>query len=139
MRLRFCRTGEFHIYVRRKSQLRDPSLCFGRFCTKTPVLWLVAPPKASGVSVQQTWTGGDGSMTGTVIVTMIPYSDIGKIPVLRFYKLSTARSAKLPGLPFRLSMTQLRKVSSISSSRIRPRHKTPMRISCTTSNYAGKR
>jgi len=78
-------------------------------------------------------------MTGTVIVTMIPYSDIGKIPVLRFYKLSTARSAKLPGLPFRLSMTQLRKVSSISSSRIRPRHKTPMRISCTTSNYAGKR
>jgi hypothetical protein len=34
---------------------------------------------ASGVAVQQTWTGGDGSMTGTVIVTMIPYSDIGKI------------------------------------------------------------
>ena len=34
---------------------------------------------ASGVSVQQTWTGGDGSMTGTVIVTRIPYSDIGKI------------------------------------------------------------
>jgi len=33
----------------------------------------------SGVSVRQTWTGGDGSMTGTVIVTVIPYSDIGKI------------------------------------------------------------
>ncbi len=33
----------------------------------------------SGVSVQQTWTGGDGSMTGTVIITMIPYADIGKI------------------------------------------------------------
>jgi hypothetical protein len=33
----------------------------------------------SGVSVQQTWTGGDGSMTGTVIITMIPYIDIGKI------------------------------------------------------------
>ena len=33
----------------------------------------------SGVSVQQTWTGGDGSMTGTVIVTAIPYADIGKI------------------------------------------------------------
>ena len=33
----------------------------------------------SGVAVQQTWTGGDGSMTGTVIITMIPYVDIGKI------------------------------------------------------------
>ena len=33
----------------------------------------------SGVSVQQTWTGGDGSMTGTLIITMIPYTDIGKI------------------------------------------------------------
>lgn len=33
----------------------------------------------SGVSVQQTWTGGDGSMTGTVIITTIPYTDIGKI------------------------------------------------------------
>jgi ligand-binding SRPBCC domain-containing protein len=33
----------------------------------------------SGVSVQQTWTGGDGSMTGTVIITKIPYADIGKI------------------------------------------------------------
>lgn len=33
----------------------------------------------SGVSVQKTWTGGDGSMTGTVIITMIPYADIGKI------------------------------------------------------------
>ena len=32
-----------------------------------------------GVSVQQTWTDGDGSMTGTVIVTAIPYADIGKI------------------------------------------------------------
>ena len=33
----------------------------------------------SGVSVQQTWMGGDGSMTGTVIVTTIPYNDIGTI------------------------------------------------------------
>jgi hypothetical protein len=32
-----------------------------------------------GVSVQKTWTGGDGSMTGTVIITMIPYSDIGEL------------------------------------------------------------
>ena len=34
---------------------------------------------ASGVSVQQTWMGGDGSMTGTVILTTIPYGDIGNI------------------------------------------------------------
>lgn len=33
----------------------------------------------SGVPVRKTWTDGDGSMTGTVIVTMIPYTDIGKI------------------------------------------------------------
>ena len=33
----------------------------------------------SGVSVQQSWTGGDGSMTGTVFVTVIPYADIGRI------------------------------------------------------------
>jgi hypothetical protein len=33
----------------------------------------------SGVSLRQSWTGGDGSMTGTVITTMISYVDIGKI------------------------------------------------------------
>ena len=36
----------------------------------------------SGVSVRQTWTGGDGSMTGTVIVTTIPYDGIGKIDLV---------------------------------------------------------
>jgi len=34
-----------------------------------------------GVSVRETWTDGDGSMTGTVIVTVIPYADIGKIEI----------------------------------------------------------
>lgn len=33
----------------------------------------------SAVSVRQSWTGGDGSMTGTVIVTIIPFDDIGEI------------------------------------------------------------
>jgi hypothetical protein len=33
----------------------------------------------SAVSVHQTWTGGDGSMTGTVIVTIIPFNDIGSV------------------------------------------------------------
>lgn len=33
----------------------------------------------SGVLVQKTWTGGDGSMSGTVMITMIAYPDIGKI------------------------------------------------------------
>lgn len=31
------------------------------------------------VSVHQAWTGGDGSMTGTVIETIIPFNDIGKV------------------------------------------------------------
>jgi hypothetical protein len=31
------------------------------------------------VSVQQTWTGGDGSMAGTVIVTTIPFDDIARV------------------------------------------------------------
>ena len=35
--------------------------------------------RALGVSVQQTWTGGDGTMAGTVIVTMIAFDNIGKV------------------------------------------------------------
>src|SRR5262245_27546231 len=35
--------------------------------------------KESGASVQQTWTGGDGGMAGTVTVTTIPFQDIAKI------------------------------------------------------------
>jgi hypothetical protein len=37
----------------------------------------------SGVSVQEKWTGGDGSMTGTIILTTIPYDDIGTIDLVR--------------------------------------------------------
>jgi hypothetical protein len=33
----------------------------------------------SAVSVHRSWTGGDGSMTGTVIITIIPFDDIGEI------------------------------------------------------------
>ena len=33
----------------------------------------------SGVTVEQSWTGGDGSMTGTFILTIIPYKDIGSV------------------------------------------------------------
>ncbi|SRR5258706_3745107 len=36
----------------------------------------------SGVSVQERWTGGDGSMTGTTILTTIPYDDIGAIDLV---------------------------------------------------------
>lgn len=32
-----------------------------------------------GVSVQQSWTGGDGAMTGTEIVTIVPFDDIKSI------------------------------------------------------------
>jgi hypothetical protein len=37
----------------------------------------------SGVSVQEKWTGGDGSMTGTTILTTVPYDDIGTIDLVR--------------------------------------------------------
>jgi hypothetical protein len=33
----------------------------------------------NGVSVDQTWSGGDGSMAGTNTITTIPFKDIGKI------------------------------------------------------------
>jgi len=33
----------------------------------------------SAVLVQQTWTGGNGNMTGTVVLTLIPYADIGSV------------------------------------------------------------
>lgn len=35
----------------------------------------------SGVLVQQSWTGGDGGMAGTVILTTIPYADIGELDI----------------------------------------------------------
>jgi hypothetical protein len=35
--------------------------------------------RGPGVSVQQTWTGGDGGMAGTVTVTTIPFDDIAKV------------------------------------------------------------
>ena len=37
----------------------------------------------SAVSVRHTWSGGDGGMTGTVIVTIVPFDDIGRIYVHR--------------------------------------------------------
>ena len=33
----------------------------------------------SAVSIRQIWSGGDGSMAGTVIVTTVPFEDIGRI------------------------------------------------------------
>jgi hypothetical protein len=33
----------------------------------------------SGISVQQTWTGGDGGMAGTVSVTTIPFHNIARV------------------------------------------------------------
>jgi hypothetical protein len=31
--------------------------------------------------VQQSWTGGDGSMTGTKVITIVPYQDIGSLDI----------------------------------------------------------
>ena len=33
----------------------------------------------SGVAVEQSWTGGNGSMTGTFVLTIIPYKDVGNV------------------------------------------------------------
>jgi hypothetical protein len=33
----------------------------------------------SGITVEQSWTGGNGSMAGTFILTIIPYKDIGSV------------------------------------------------------------
>ena len=46
----------------------------------------------SRISIQRTWTGGDGSMTGAVIVTLVPYNDIGSV----VSKLGAARADKFP-------------------------------------------
>jgi hypothetical protein len=36
----------------------------------------------SGVSVERTWTGGDGSMTGTAVLTTVLYKDIGSVELV---------------------------------------------------------
>jgi len=36
----------------------------------------------SGVFVQRSWAGGDGSMTGTVIITALPYNDISTVELI---------------------------------------------------------
>jgi hypothetical protein len=35
----------------------------------------------SSAWVEQSWTGGDGSMTGTKIITIVPYQDIGSLDI----------------------------------------------------------
>ncbi len=35
----------------------------------------------SSAWIQQSWTGGDGSMSGTKIITIVPYQDIGTLDV----------------------------------------------------------
>ena len=47
------------------------------------IIQVLVKEAGSGVSVQQTWTGGDGGMTGAVALTMIPYEDIGSIELER--------------------------------------------------------
>jgi hypothetical protein len=36
----------------------------------------------SAVRIRRAWSGGDGSMTGTVVVTIVPYKDIGSVQVI---------------------------------------------------------
>jgi hypothetical protein len=108
---------------------------------------------ASGVSVQQTWIGGDGSMTGTVIITTIPYADIAKIdfeppmgkgdgtwtlrvqsagnPFLQTIDSPERKTARrtFPAVHDTIKDSSLHFVSQIPV-----RHKMPMRTSYTTSS-----
>ena len=61
-----------------------------------------------GVLVQQTWTGGDGSMTGTVVLTTIAYADIGGVQVnvpLRSDNNGGTVRIQAAGRPFSQTMT----------------------------------
>jgi hypothetical protein len=71
----------------------------------------------SGVSVQERWTGGDGSMAGTIILTTIPYDDIGKIdfvpPTPTYDKTWTVRvhAARTP-FPQKIESPQRRTIKA---------------------------
>jgi hypothetical protein len=43
------------------------------------IIQVTVKEAGSGVSVERTWTGGDGSMTGTAVLTTVPYKDIGSV------------------------------------------------------------
>jgi hypothetical protein len=43
------------------------------------IIEVAVSEERSGVRVQQTWTGGDGGMRGSVALTTVPYEDIGNI------------------------------------------------------------
>jgi hypothetical protein len=43
------------------------------------VIEVAVSEEGSGVRVQQTWTGGDGGMRGSVTLTTVPYEDIGNV------------------------------------------------------------
>jgi hypothetical protein len=43
------------------------------------IIQVAVTEAGSGVSVERTWTGGDGSMTGLAVLTTVPYKDIGRV------------------------------------------------------------
>jgi hypothetical protein len=43
------------------------------------IIEVAVSEQGSGVRVQQTWTGGDGGMRGLVVLTTVPYEDIGSV------------------------------------------------------------
>lgn len=43
------------------------------------IIQVAVKEAGSGVSVERTWTGGDGGMTGTDVLTTVPYKDIGSV------------------------------------------------------------
>ena len=46
------------------------------------IIQVAVKEAGSGVAVEQTWAGGDGSMTGTDALTMVPYKDIGSVELV---------------------------------------------------------
>jgi len=72
------------------------------------IIEVTVSEEESGVTVQQTWTGGDGGMRGAVGLTTVPYEDIGNVdldaPTRRGDSEWTVRLGSA-GSPFRETWT----------------------------------
>jgi hypothetical protein len=51
------------------------------FAGKDGTINVTVTEMGSSAWVQQSWTGGDGSMAGTKIITIVPYQDIGTLDI----------------------------------------------------------
>ncbi len=51
------------------------------FAGKDGTINVTVTEMGSSAWVQQSWTGGDGSMAGTKVITIVPYQDIGTLDI----------------------------------------------------------